>query len=301
MVFIPPRARGLILGVLLLCLLVGITAVGLYELGSSPISPVIVIWVIMPLIGLPLALVVAYRLYGLLTVRYRLDRDGFYLVWGQAMEQIPLSMVRSVQAADQADASLRPGVGIWWPGCVVGRARPENHPAVEFFATGLRGRLVLVNTDSGSLAISPADPSAFNQTFVDATRMGSLEQIPAVSRRPDYFSSRMWNDRLARGLLLGGLILNLLLLGFLAVRAPALGGSVPFGFGPGGVPGPMVPPGRLLLLPLIAGLCWLGDLVLGAWLYRRDREKPIAYAVWTSALVVGGLFWGATLQLLAIS
>ncbi len=301
MVFIPPRARGLILGIFLLSLLVGITAVGLYQLGSSAISPAIVVWVIMPLVGLPLALVVAYRLYGLLTARYRLDRDGFYLVWGQAMEQIPLSMVKSVEPADQAGASLRPDVGLWWPGCVVGRTQSAEHTAVEFFATGLRSSLVLVRTEAGSLAISPADPPAFSQAFVDATRMGSLEQIPAVSRRPDYFSSRMWNDQLARGLLLGGLILDLLLLGFLAVRAPALGGSVQFGYGPGGVPGPMVPPGRLLLLPLIAGLCWLGDLALGAWLYRRDREKPIAYAVWSSALVVGGLFWGATLQLLAVS
>jgi hypothetical protein len=299
MVFIPPRARGLFLGGLLLVLLVGITAIGLYQLGSSPISPVIVIWVIMPLIGLPLALVVAYRLYGLLSARYRLDRDGFYLVWGQAMEQIPLSMVKSVEVAAQAGASPRPAVGLWWPGCVVGRARSVDHTVLEFFATSLRDRLVFVETDVGRLAISPPDPPAFSQAFVDATRMGSLEQIQAISRRPDYFSSRMWNDRLARGLLLGGLILDLLLLGFLAVRAPALAGSVPFGFLPGGVPGPMVPPGRLMLLPLIAGLCWLGDLALGAWLYRKDREKPIAYAVWASALIVGGLFWGATLQLLA--
>jgi hypothetical protein len=301
MVFIPPRARGLILGVLLLLLLVGITGLGLFQLGNSPISPVIVVWVLMPLVGLPLSLVVAFRLYGLLTARYRLDRDGFYLVWGPASEQIPLSKVVGVGPPEQAVATLRPGLGLWWPGCVVGRIRSTDGQMIEFFATGLADRLVLVNTESGSLAVSPPDPEAFSQAFVDATRMGSLEQIQAVSRRPDYFSSRMWNDRLARWLLLAGLILDLLLLGFLAVRAPALGGSVPFGFDPAGIPGPMVPPGRLLLLPLIAGLCWLGDLALGAWLYRRKPEKPIAYAVWTSAVVVGGLFWGATLQLLAIS
>jgi hypothetical protein len=301
MVFIPPRARGLILGGLLLLLLVSVTAAGLYQLGSSPISPIIVAWVLMPLIGLPLAVVVAFRLYGLLTARYRLDRDGFYLRWGPAIEQIPLSRVKSVELSENVDTPLRPGVGLWWPGCVVGRAQKADGTAVEFFATSLGTRLVLLNSEVGTLAVTPPDPTAFSQAFVDATRMGSLEQIEAVSRRPDYFSSRMWNDQLARGLLLGGLILNLLLLGFLAVRAPALGGSVPFGFGPGGAPGPLAPPGRLLLLPLIAGLCWLGDLALGAWLYRRDRERPIAYAVWAAALVVGGLFWGATLQLLSIS
>jgi hypothetical protein len=301
MVFIPRRTRGLILGILLLLLLVGSTGLGLFQLANSPISPVIVVWVLMPLVGLPLSLVVAYRLYGLLTARYRLDRDGFYLVWGPAMEQIPLSQVVSVGPPQTGVVALRPGLGLWWPGCVVGRIQPKDGMPIEFFATGLADRLVLVNTEQGSLAVSPQDPVAFSQAFIDATRMGSLEQIPAVTRRPDYFSSRMWDDRLARWLLLAGLILDLLLLGFLAMRAPALGGSVPFGFTPGGNPGPLVPLGRLLLLPLIAGLCWLGDLALGAWLYRRESEKPIAYAVWISAVVVGGLFWGATLQLLAIS
>jgi len=300
MVFIPPRARGLILGGLLLLLLLGITGIGLVQLASAPISPVIVIWVLMPLIGLPLALVVAYHLHGLLTGRYRLDRDGFYLSWGQAKEQIPLSMVQRVLPASEASQSLRPRRGIWWPGCVVGKARLDDEGSIEFFASGLGDRLLLVSTEVGSFAISPPDPAAFRQAFVDATRMGSLELIPERSQRPDYFSTRMWNDLTARGLVLAGVTLNLLLLGFLAVRAPALQGGVPFGFGPSGEPGPLAPPGRLLLLPLIAGLCWLGDLALGAWLYRRDRERPIAYAVWASAVIVGGLFWGATLQLLAI-
>lgn len=300
MIFIPPRVRGLILGGLLLLLLAGITGLGLFQLASAPISPVIVVWVLMPLIGLPLALIVAYRLYGLFTARYSLDRDGFTLFWGQAMEQVPLSMVKSVAPPPESGQPLRPRFGLWWPGCVVGRAQPDQGPAVEFFATGLGEHLVLVRTEAGSLAVSPPNPAAFIQAFVDATRMGSLEEIRPLRRRPDYFSTRMWNDLLARGLILAGVALDLLLLGFLAVRAPAIGGSVPFGFSPAGDPGPLVPPGRLLLLPLIAGLCWLGDLALGAWLYRRDPEKPIAYAVWASAVMVGVLFWGAALQLLAL-
>jgi len=300
MVFIPPRARGLIIGVIALLLVFGLAGLGMSRLASAPISPFIVVWVIMPLVGLPLGLMVAYRLYGLLTARYRLDRDGLYIVWGQATEQIPLSLVKNVAPATEASAALRPRRGLWWPGCIVGKARQADNSDLEFFATGLGSSLVLVNTRVGDFAISPKDPGEFGQAFVDATRMGSLNQIQAQSRRPDYFSARMWNDLLARGLVLAGLVLDLLLLGFLAVRASALSGNVPFGFDPSGVPGPMVPPGRLLLLPLIAGFCWLGDLGLGAWLYRREREKPLAYAAWGAAVLVGGLFWGATLQLLAI-
>jgi uncharacterized membrane protein len=91
----------------------------------------------------------------------------------------------------------------------------------------------------------------------------------------------------------------LLLLGYLVVRAPSLPAQVPFGFDPSGAPDPMAPPGRLLLLPMIGGLCWLADLVVGAWIYRRDQDRPLAYAMWAAAVLVGGLLWGATFHLLA--
>jgi hypothetical protein len=147
--------------------------------------------------------------------------------------------------------------------------------------------------------ISPPDPEACQNAFIETARMGSLELIPEGSRRPDFLFTRLWDDRLARALILGGLTLPVLLLSFLALRAPGLPEQVPFGFDPMGAPDPLAPPGRLLLLPLIGGLCWLADLVIGLWLYRRDRDRPLSYALWGAAIVVGGLLWGAALQLLA--
>jgi hypothetical protein len=61
----------------------------------------------------------------------------------------------------------------------------------------------------------------------------------------------------------------------------------------------MVPPSRLLFLPLIAGLCWLADVVLGSVLYRLERDRTLAYGVWGLGILVGVLIWGATLYLMA--
>ena len=130
--------------------------------------------------------------------------------------------------------------------------------------------------------------------------MGSLEAIPEQSVRADFLVARVWKDRLARSLILVGLVIPLLLLGALVITAPSLPGLVPFGFGPTGQPTPLAPPGRLLLLPMIAGLIWIADLVLGAWFFGNDSDHPVAYALWGTAIIAGALLAGATWKLLSI-
>jgi hypothetical protein len=130
--------------------------------------------------------------------------------------------------------------------------------------------------------------------------MGSLESIPAVSQRPDFILARMWNDVRARILVLSGIAVSLLLFGYLALQANTLPESVPFGFDPLGNPDPFAPPGRLLILPMIGVFCWFLDLLTGAWVYRSNDDRHLAYAIWTTSLIVSGLLWGATLHLLAV-
>ncbi len=297
--FIPPRRLGVLLGSLFLAILLSAIVSSVHRLATEPISAWIILWVALPLVGVPLTLLIGYRLYGLLTARYRLDRDGFYLTWGLVTEQLPLAAISSLRLVDEVTPKLRPDRGLWWPGCVYGRREVEGEGLVEFFATsGYQGILILSAGDR-LLAISPPDLEAFRQAFVDATRMGSLEPIPTRSQSPDFVIAGLWTDTIARVLILVGLALPLLLLGYLALRLPSLPLQVPFGFDPTGAPDPLAPPGRLLLLPMVGGLCWLADMAMGVWLYRRKVDRPLAYAVWMSAVLVGGLFWGAALHLLA--
>lgn len=296
---LPPRRRGLLLGGIFVALLMGGILFSVMQLSSAPISAWVILWVILALLCVPLTLIVVYKLYGLWTAMYRLDRDGFYLTWGLAKEQVPMADVRAVHAADDVAPGLKPSRGIWWPGCLTGRKDVDGLGEVEFFATGGREGLLVVELEGRALAISPPEPAIFRQDFLEMIRMGSLEQIPASSQRPDFYFSRLWSDLVARILILVGVLLPLLLLGFLALRAPSLPPQVPFGFSVSGMPDPLAPPGRLLLLPVICSLCTLADLVAGVWVYRREADRPMAYAIWGSALIVGGLFWGATLLLLS--
>lgn len=297
--FTPPRALGLLLGGSILAILLALIIVSVVQLTTATISAWLILWVILPLVSVPLALLVLYRLYNLLTARYRLDRDGLYLTWGLITEQISLAEITLMRSADEVAENLRPARGLWWPGYVYGSQEIDGEGLVEFFATTGPEGMMVVSAGGRLLAISPPDLEAFQQAFVDATRLGSLEPIATLSYRPEFVLSDLWNDRLAQVLVLIGLALPLFLLGYLALRVPSLPVRVPFGFDTAGVPNPMAPPGRLLLLPMIGGLCWIADFAVGAWLYRQVKDRPLAYAMWGVAIVAGGLFWGATLQLLA--
>lgn len=300
MTFTPPRSLGLAIGCLIFALATAGAAAGVAGLSDATVSPWIVLWVSLPLLGVPVALMAAYRVYGLITAGYSLDRDRLRVRWGLAQEEIPLSEITHLAPPTADLAGLRPTPGFWWPGCVVGRKPTDGRGEVEFFATRLEGGLVLVEAGERRLALSPSDPQAFEQAYIDAIRMGSLERVAGRSVRPDFFLGRLWSDGLARGLVIAGLILPVLQIGYLAVQAARLPVQVPFGFNTVGAPDPFVPPGRLLLLPMLGGLCWLIDLALGAWLYRRPGERPLAYGLWSTSVLVGLLLWGAGLELLAV-
>ena len=295
----PPLRTGLLIGIGLLGLSLGSVALGLAQIPRAPFSVWLVLWTVLPLAGAPLALIVGYRLFGLATARYIIDRDALRVRWGWSVEEAPLAEVTLEPIPEGFKHELRLGRGVWWPGCLVGTRDIPSLGKVEFFSTRPPSGMLMVSTAGRRLAISPPDPRGFLDAFVSATRLGSLRKIPPRSIRPEFFSSRVWDDKLARALILLGLALPLGLLGFLGAASSTLPDLVPFGFDVAGQPDSLGPPTRLLFLPLIAGLCWLADMVLAGVVYRVERDRPLAYGVWGLAGIVGVLIWGSALQLLA--
>lgn len=298
MIIRPPKAQGLVLGGTLFALILGGIVFGVFQLSSGEISPLLGVWTSIIVIGLPLLLMVGYRLFGLISARYVLNRDGFYLYWGFSSEQIPLSVITMIKKGEDINLSIAPRFGFWWPGCVVGHRDVEGLGPVEFFATKTSSGLIVIPLEGRNLAISPPDVDVFQQAFLDVVRLGALEEIPAQSVRPEFFSARLWADLPARFLILTGLVLVISLLGYLAYRAPGLPDRVPFGFDTSGNANPLVPPSQLLLLPLVGGFFWLADFIIGAWLYRNENDQRVAYLVWFTGALLGGLLWGAIIHLL---
>jgi hypothetical protein len=298
MTFIPSRRLGFFLGLFWLLSIAVAIVYSILRLSQASFSIQLLVWVLIPLLCIPLGLLVIYRMYGLFSARYHLDRDGFSLTWGLAYEQIPMSEIQQLRIGEVLGEPLRPSPGLWWPGCVVGEREVEGLGKVEFFSTRSAAQTALLSAGKRHLAISPPDLEVFRQTFVDVTRLGSLEQIPEQSIRPNFTFARIWKDPTARWMLVLGLILPIGLMAFLTLQANRFPSGVVFGFTPQGSIGDLVPVGRLLILPLIGMVCWVVDTLLGFGFFHQDRDKPIAYVLWGVSILTSGLLWGAGFMLL---
>ena len=294
----PPKRQGILIGLFLLGSLIFGISTGTAQLAAGRITPLLGLWTALVIICIPLAILVIYRLYGLLNASYVLNRDGFFLRWGLASDDIPLEKIRDIFPLIEISDDLRPKAGIWWPGCVVGSRDVENLGFFEFFSSSSSARSIVIALEDRNLVISPSNRADFIQTFHEVVRLGTLEEIPEKTIRPNFFSAQLWSDALARSLIMMGLITLLSLLAYLSVQVGTLPEVVPFGFDANGNPDPLVPPAQLIILPLVGGFFWLIDLIVGAWLFRRKENKPIAYIVWGMGILVGGLIWGAVLQLI---
>ncbi len=282
-------------GVFAFLFTLGLSVYSLISLTSARASAVLLLWVVVPLLGLPLASLAAYRLYGLLTAQYALDRNGFYLKWGLAEEHIPIGQIRNIAAIDQLpDRALSRWKGLLG---LTGVFRTEGRD-LEFFTAGSLENAVLLSSDRINLVLTPADPAAFIQAYRDFSYRGSLQRIKPHSVRPVFLAAVLAEDALARWLLPAGLIVNFLLLAFL-VLANSLPSPVPFSYDAAGNVALLAPVQRLLLLPLIGAVLWMINLLLGTWFYHSKDDHRMGYILWAASLLPGLLLWGSVINILS--
>jgi hypothetical protein len=237
----------------------------------------------------------AYRGYALLTARYSVERDGLRLRWGLRAEDIPLPEIEWVRPASDLAFDL-PVPRLSWPGAILGSLNVSDLGPVEFMASD-RALLLLLATPTRVYAISPADPVGFVRAFQYATEMGSLSPIESYSARPASYLRSVWDDRLARTMLLLGAGLTVVLFVLVSLYIPGLD-SVSLGFSSSGQLLPPVPAAQLLLLPLLGGFAFLMDTLAGAYFYRYDPWRPVAYLMWASSTLTPALLIAAVFFLL---
>jgi len=295
--FTPPHAREISTGIFTLLLTLGLSIFGIVRLNNSELSPLLLLWILLPLFGLPLASIITYRLFGLLTAQYALDRNGFYLKWGLVEEHIPLSRIQNISNVEDL-----PEKADGWA-AILGLTRSftdqESGQAVEFFTAGsLENALLIIGKDL-NLVITPADADGFLKTYRGFTHQGALQRIRPLSVRPVFLAAVLFSDRFARWLLPSGLVINLLLLFFLIIGSAGLPDAVPFSFDPAGRVEMVAPANRLLLLPLAGGLLWMLNFILGTWFYHRKEDPLLSYVLWGAAVLPGLLLWGAVINMLS--
>ena len=292
--FPPAKQFGLILHGLLIVLLGGASLWGFANLTNAQVGPMFVSYLLTGILAFAPVPLLGYRAYALFKADYYIDRDSLAILWGLRVEDIPLTDIEWVRPASDLThpLSLPP---FRLPGAILGRRRHPDLGAVEFIASSARN-LILIATSKHVFAISPKDAVSLVRTFARATELGSLTPTEAKSVYPSFVITQAWESPMARFLWMTGLLLNLGLVGWVGALIPALS-QVPFGFTPFGVPNETVPSVRLILLPLISSLMFLTGLLTGLYLYRWDRERPLAFIIWFSSTLCALLFLLAVLFL----
>jgi hypothetical protein len=292
--FPPAKQFGLILHALLILLLTGASIWGFASLTNAQVGPMFVSYLLIGILAFAPIPFLGYRAYALFKADYYIDRDSLAILWGLRVEDIPLTDIEWVRPASDLThpLSLPP---FRLPGAVLGTRRHPDLGAVEFIASTARN-LILIATSKHVFAISPRDAASLVRTFARATELGSLTPTEAKSVYPSFVITQAWESPVARFLWLTGFLLNLGLVAWVGALIPSLS-QVPFGFTPLGIPNETAPSVRLILLPLISALMFITGLLAGLYLYRWEKERPLAFIIWLSSTLCALLFLIAVLFL----
>lgn len=292
--FPPAKQLGLILHGLLIILLASASVWSFVTLTNAEVGPAFVSNLLTGILAFAPVPFLGYRAYALFKADYYIDRDSLAILWGLRVEDIPLTDIEWVRpASDLARPLSLPRLRL--PGAVLGTRRHADLGAVEFIASSARN-LILIATSKHVFAISPRDAASLVRTFARATELGSLTPTEAKSVYPSFVITQAWESPFARFLWMMGLLLNLGLVGWVGLLIPSLP-QVSFGFDAFGIPRETVPSVRLILLPLLSALMFLSGLLAGLYLYRWDRERPLAFIIWLSSSLCAALFLLAVLFL----
>lgn len=278
--FQPSRRTGILLqGGLILVLIV---AGGyFFSLAAQTLSGLdFLLYMLIALVIFAPMPVLVYRLYALLNAVYILGRGGLKIRWGLRREDIPLNQIEWMRPAGELGFRL-PMPWLRWPGALLGTRKVPELGQVEFIASDV-AHMILVATPSKVYAVSPEKTNQFMSLFQQINELGSLAPLETQSVSPGLLLGRVWEDRLARVLILSSFGIGLFLLAGVAILVPGLEAIA------WTEPGIMAPAERLLLLPILNGIVWLFNVIVAIFLYRRGGDLQIAaYLLWGSSALTG--------------
>ena len=282
-VFNPPRRPGIIFHISVLLVLSAAGIWALWQAASTDIGPAFLFHLLLALLTVVVFPLVAYRAYALQSGSYTMERNGIHLRWGMRLETIPMDKVAWAHRVEDLSAPI-PRPWLRWHGAVLGVRRLPGGEELEYMAATTRG-VVVIAAGERYYAISPDDPDAFLLAYQRFSEMGSLDPLPALAQHPTFIFAQVWRTPAARALVLAGLILCIVVLGWVSFVIPTRE-QVHMGFYPDGTPGALAPSVQLLLLPVLCTLLYVVDLFLGMFFFRRRDTQPLSYLLWGSGVLM---------------
>lgn len=294
MVWKPSKALGLVVGVILLLTLLASDAFLLESLSRQPLGLGAFFTGLLLLLSLPMLALWCYGFYGLVTLRYEVDRNALVISSGLRREIIPLPAIQQVLRG--SEITLTQGFrGLGWPGYLLGHAQVKDGGILRVHSTEPIARQVVIITPSLCYGISPREPEAFIQDLRARQALGPVRQVAQSSERTAWLAWPVWRDTWFWILAILALVASAALFGLVLGRYGSLPERLPLRFFRGEVERVAAKSG-LLLLPSIGGVTWVVNTLLGWWLHQKERLG--AYLLVTTALLIHLLLWPSVLAIL---
>lgn len=294
LVFYPARRGGVLVHSVCMVGFLAMALVGMAAATRSPAGLIVILDLSLAVTAVILLVVMLYRLYALWTANYSLERDGIRLRWGFRSEDIPIDAVLWARVDEDLGVRL-PLPFLRWPGAVIGNRHwhglDGSGRVIEYMAERPHP-LILIATSKKVFAISPAEPAAFLTTFQHFREMGSLTPLSEKSVQPGFLFPEVWDDPLARVMILTALGSALFLLAWVGMIIPGRQ-EISLRISPEVMAVEYVPAVQLMLLPVINIVFFFVNLSLGLFFYQRPEIRSLAYLLWSSSIIVSFLFMGA--------
>ena len=108
----------------------------------------------------------------------------------------------------------------------------------------------------------------------------------------------IWRDRVMQFCVGASIILNVALFAVIASQIGRLPEEVPLHFDNLGRVDRFGPPTDLFVLPLIGLISWLSAALLGWYFHQVRDEKPVAYILWGTTVIIQLAAWLAVINLM---
>lgn len=286
----PQRARGTLVGAVSAALALSLSiALAVRALGW-PIFWASFLAYLGAIVLFLLATLFGFWAYACSSLRYLIDHSGLHIRWGPVQHFIPIDHIEKLMPGR---GEQRPRVrGLSWWGYHIGRGVVQGLGEVLFFSTHRSPEeVVYLQTATATYGLSPQDPARFTAQVQRFQRGGRPRASEAVWRHP-LAAHPLWSDRLAQGLALIGILLNVGLFGYLFTVYPGLSDRITIEFPPIGAVTALESKRELLKIPATA-LAVLGANLLAAILASHWRERAAAYLLLSGSIFLQVLFWVA--------
>ena len=296
MMWKPPKTLGVVAGLIVVSTIVGIDAFLIRTMVGQDIGLDLFFTALVVVLTFPLLFLWCRWYYGLLTLRYYLDRNGLVISTGTCRHTVPLGSIERVVPGTQVSTS-RGFRGVSWPGYMVGHMHLREHGLLRTYSTEPLERQLVVITDAVCYGISPKNVERFLADYAVRRSLGPMRKLQQETETCSLAGLPIWRDRWFWGVLILGFAANAVLLGLLSSLYGKLPDSIPIHFNAQGEVDRISSKAGLFVIPGIGTLTLLVNGLLGMLLHQDERLG--AYLLVLMTLIAHAVLWLAAAHTLA--